>query len=180
LTSWESVSSQELCSMEWVPITRTSHIYVSKDMRIRGHFSKPKGVLQQKRLGNTEWSCICIRVEGKLGVGWGWRCSYNLGTRQRWVISLTSSPLYFPETSSRYPLNWALGWPQSRSGHLKLHTAETFLRSYQALNYSRNSAHVIEHEGSLPHSQQPATCFLSWARSIQSMLPTSLLLRSML
>ena len=63
------LASQELCSMECVPITRTSHIDGSKDVRIRGHFSKPKGVLQQKRLGNTEWSCICIRLEGILGVG---------------------------------------------------------------------------------------------------------------
>ena len=28
-------------------------IYVSKDMRIRGYFSKPKGVREQKILGNT-------------------------------------------------------------------------------------------------------------------------------
>jgi hypothetical protein len=32
------------------------------------------------------------------------------------------------------------------------------LRSEQFLNYSRNSPHFMEPEGSLPHSQQPATC----------------------
>jgi len=43
----------------WILIIRTLYIYVSKDMRIRGYFSKPKGVLEQKRLGNAaleeEW-----------------------------------------------------------------------------------------------------------------------------
>jgi hypothetical protein len=29
------------------------YIYVSKDVRIRGYFTKPKGVRKQKSLGNT-------------------------------------------------------------------------------------------------------------------------------
>jgi hypothetical protein len=32
------------------------YIYVSKDMRIGDYFSKPKGVLEQKRLGNSALS----------------------------------------------------------------------------------------------------------------------------
>jgi hypothetical protein len=35
---------------------------------------------------------------------------------------------------------------------------ESFLRSYQFLSYSRNSPHFMEPKGSLPHSQQPASC----------------------
>jgi hypothetical protein len=43
-----------------------------------------------------------------------WRCSstiLDLGTRWRWVVSLTPRPLY-----PRYPLDRRLGGPQSRSG----------------------------------------------------------------
>jgi hypothetical protein len=36
-----------------IPNIRTLYIYVSKDVRIRSYFSKPKGVREQKRLGNT-------------------------------------------------------------------------------------------------------------------------------
>jgi len=32
---------------------RTHYIYVSKDVRIRGYFSKPKGAREQKSLGST-------------------------------------------------------------------------------------------------------------------------------
>ena len=32
---------------------RTLHIYVSEGVRICGYFSKPKGVREQKSLGNT-------------------------------------------------------------------------------------------------------------------------------
>jgi hypothetical protein len=32
---------------------RTLYIYVSKGVRIRGYFSKPKGVGEQRRLGNA-------------------------------------------------------------------------------------------------------------------------------
>ena len=35
----------------------------------------------------------------------------------------------------------------------------SFLRSYQFLSYSINSPHFMEPEGSLPHSQQPASVF---------------------
>jgi len=34
-------------------VIRTHYIYVSKDIRIRGYFSKPKGACEQKRLGST-------------------------------------------------------------------------------------------------------------------------------
>jgi len=33
------------------------YIYVSKDMRIRGNFSKPKGPVTKKRLENTGPDC---------------------------------------------------------------------------------------------------------------------------
>ena len=56
---------------------------------------------------------------------------------------------------------------------LILHAAESFLKSEHVLSYSRNSTHVMETECSLPHLQKPATC-LSWARSIQSMIPSHL------
>jgi hypothetical protein len=39
-----------------------------------------------------------------------------------------------------------------------LHGAETFFSSYELLSYSRNSPNFMETEGSLPHSQEPATC----------------------
>ena len=42
-----------------------------------------------------------------------------------------------------------------------------FLRSQQVCSYSRNSQHFMEPEGSLPHSQVPATCpYPEPARSI--------------
>jgi len=39
-----------------------------------------------------------------------------------------------------------------------LHAAESFLRSYPVYIQSRNFPHFMEPEGSLPHSQVPATC----------------------
>jgi hypothetical protein len=38
----------------WTPVIRTPYIDVRKDMGIRGYFSKPKGVREQKSLGNTD------------------------------------------------------------------------------------------------------------------------------
>ena len=47
-----------------------------------------------------------------------------------------------------------------------LHEAESFLRSQESLSYSRNSLHLMEPEGSLPHSQEPARgffeCVVTW------------------
>jgi hypothetical protein len=40
----------------------------------------------------------------------------DLGTRWRWVFSLTSRPLYHQGKCPRYPLDMRLGRPQSRSG----------------------------------------------------------------
>ena len=39
-----------------------------------------------------------------------------------------------------------------------LHAAQSFFRSQPFLSYSRNSPHLMEGKGSLPHSQMPATC----------------------
>jgi hypothetical protein len=39
-----------------------------------------------------------------------------------------------------------------------LHAAESFLRSWTVLSRSRNSAHFMEPEGSLPRVQMPTTC----------------------
>jgi hypothetical protein len=36
-----------------MPVILTSSIYVSKDVSIRGYFSKPKGISEQKSLGHT-------------------------------------------------------------------------------------------------------------------------------
>jgi len=36
-----------------MPIIQTLCVYVSKGARFRGYFSKPKGVREQKGLGNT-------------------------------------------------------------------------------------------------------------------------------
>ena len=41
---------------------------------------------------------------------------------------------------------------------LELHGSESFLRSQQALSYSRNSPHFMKPECSSPYSQDPATC----------------------
>ena len=38
------------------------------------------------------------------------------------------------------------------------HCAESCLRNWQLLSYSKNLPYLIEPEGSLPHSQQPITC----------------------
>jgi hypothetical protein len=40
----------------------------------------------------------------------------GLGTSWRWVVSFTPRPLYPRGKSSRYPLEWWLGGPQSRPG----------------------------------------------------------------
>ena len=39
-----------------------------------------------------------------------------------------------------------------------LYAAESFLKSQPVFSWSRNSPHFMESEGSLPHSQVPATC----------------------
>ena len=39
-----------------------------------------------------------------------------------------------------------------------LHGAESFLSSWLVCSYSRNSPHITEPQGSLPHSQASATC----------------------
>jgi len=41
---------------------------------------------------------------------------------------------------------------------LLLHGAEPFMTNQQVLSLSRNFPHFMEPEGSLPHSQDPATC----------------------
>jgi len=38
----------------WIPIIRTLYIYVNKDVSVSGYFSKPKGVGEQKCLGNSD------------------------------------------------------------------------------------------------------------------------------
>jgi hypothetical protein len=58
-----SKSSSELCDPDTL-------YYVSKNVRIRGYFSKPKGVCEQKRLGTTALysssfpCCSCQKDQG--------------------------------------------------------------------------------------------------------------------
>jgi hypothetical protein len=40
---------------------------------------------------------------------------FDLGTRWRWVVSVTPRPLYPQGKGPWYPLEWRLGEPQSRS-----------------------------------------------------------------
>ena len=42
--------------------------------------------------------------------------------------------------------------------YLLLHRTDSFLRNYLVFSYSRNYRHFMQPEGSLPHSQVPATC----------------------
>jgi len=42
-----------------VPTIRTLYIYVSDDVRIRGYYSRPEGVLEQKYLRNTALNHGC-------------------------------------------------------------------------------------------------------------------------
>ena len=54
------------------------------------------------------------------------------------------------------------------------HGAESLLRNQHVLRYTRNSPHFMESEGSLPHSQQHATCpYPDSDRSSQCPHPTS-------
>jgi hypothetical protein len=41
-------------------IIRAFYIYVSKDVSIRGNFSKPKGVREQKSWGNTDVAYLTL------------------------------------------------------------------------------------------------------------------------
>jgi hypothetical protein len=51
---WLSKISSEIQIFNfWVPIIWTLYTYVSKDMRIRGYFSKPMGVCEQTNLGKA-------------------------------------------------------------------------------------------------------------------------------
>ena len=54
------------------------------------------------------------------------------------------------------PVLWITTFCSSVGGY-NLHGGEAFLRSKEVLSYSRISPHFMEPEGSLPHSQEPAT-----------------------
>ena len=43
---------------------------------------------------------------------------FNIGSRQKYVVTFTTRPLY-PRELSLYILNRKLGWPHSRSGYLE-------------------------------------------------------------
>jgi hypothetical protein len=51
------------------------------------------------------------------------------------------------------PRIWLTDWLTNQP-----HRANSFLRRWQVLSYSRNSPHFMEPESSLSHSQQPANC----------------------
>jgi hypothetical protein len=70
LRSYHKISS-DINFLFWIPIIWTSYIYVSKDVRIRGCFSRPKGVREQKSLGKT-------LIEESSGVGVFVRCTVFL------------------------------------------------------------------------------------------------------
>ena len=44
----------------WISIIRTLYIYMSDNVRIRGYFSKPKGVLEQKHLEILMYTMILL------------------------------------------------------------------------------------------------------------------------
>jgi len=61
------------------------------------------------------------------------------------------------ETATRNPLSIVVIYLLYLITYL-LHGAESFSRSQLVLSWSRNSPHFMETEGSLLHSQDPATC----------------------
>ena len=64
-----------------------------------------------KRSGRQCYPTIRIRRTAPLII--------NLGTRWRWVVSLTTRSLYLRRKSSRYPLSRWLGGSQRRSGRFE-------------------------------------------------------------
>jgi len=50
---WLSKIISEIQIFNFTPIIQTHYIYMSKDVRICGCFSKPKRVHEQTRLGNN-------------------------------------------------------------------------------------------------------------------------------
>ena len=44
----------------YIYLSSGQYVYVGKDGRIRGCFSKPNGVREQKRLGNTDIDIIMV------------------------------------------------------------------------------------------------------------------------
>ena len=65
----------------------------------------------------------------------GWPCAVARRFMEEWHLSVfTQHPTY------------------------SLHGAQSFLRNQPVLSQSKNSPHFSETEGSLPHSQVPATC----------------------
>jgi hypothetical protein len=89
------------------------------------------------------------------------------------IYNFTEYPVPLPH-QSRYhtracyttwgPLAYGVVWRQAGLRALfsipclqNSHGAEPFLRSCQLCSHSRNSQHFMEHEGSLPCSQEPST-----------------------
>jgi len=66
----------------WVPIIQTLQIYVSQVVWIRGYFSTPNGVRDQKSLGNTGLDLFFFLLPGWYEC---FRCSWREGvTLSRW------------------------------------------------------------------------------------------------
>ena len=74
----------------------------------------------------------------------------------KWRCEVQSSCLYI--CSSIIGLMRPLYEVKNQLFTYLLHKAESFLRIRSVISQSRNSAHFMEPEGSLPHPQQPATC----------------------
>jgi len=56
------ISARQINFKIWIPTIETLYIYVSQDIRIRGYFSKPQGVREQKSLENIDINFLFLHI----------------------------------------------------------------------------------------------------------------------
>jgi hypothetical protein len=74
------------------------------------------------------------------------------------VLFISICDLFCIQTKTRRNFMFIQDVFIARTGKVNLHAAESFLRSLPVCSWSRNFPHFTEPQGSLPHSQVPATC----------------------
>lgn len=135
------------------------YINESKDVRICGYFSKPKGVRKQKRLGYTNTKRI-LMTECSIHI---W-CTVtfnirNINWNRLWICTQIFAQFHLS------PTNWFTGvWNYDSATSLILHLrwCVTALRSWHHL-YPLVSLKVIDYRANSQCNANPLNCALSFA-----------------